>query len=580
MLLLCSEFFTKGPRPRKKDQEKSIEGAERIELTESCNHVARSSDVNIVDAISADRTPPPSVGAHACLLANVDDENGSISEKMHDRPPPSVRQHVINVMHDCNDVVDGISHDDASQGLVPLRVSHSQTEIVWNERTPGFDQKNLTDSPEIVFQNGSIDGSELSLQTEPKESSTLKSEAWNPGNQVPRLILESVCNNSLPMKLGDCRRESRERKTGVAGLHKSNTEQFNVLESEMIDHTPDWEGPSKDTEAAFLNNEVDDTDDVFEHNTMANRKSSGSLKNMLQEYFDKKWSSSAKEKISYAEHVDEGIEKEQVPLLRKNNSSNQIQNIQRPLLSSTKSHSLDHRNINGYETDFSLTGSRTYSDESLGKTQSVRSHTSGRSRMSNLSISNGPSVSIEPSSKIRTDMNQNTIPKVRKQNYIPDGDKKLEMKRLQNLSNVIRSSFETETSTAPSTSVSCESLSPRSLPSETSDNSTADRLKQNQMEKSGRNIAMDSLKRVTPRKELNEEWDSGLSSEYKNGHANHPTGNIKSPKTQKIQYRKPYKSLQRHQNSPTVIIAHHDHHNGGTLVTPFDFQNGKSESEI
>ncbi|XP_053409281.1 thrombospondin type-1 domain-containing protein 7A-like isoform X2 [Mercenaria mercenaria] len=545
-----SEFFHKGPRPRsKRADEKSIEGADRLDgmvaETElgSCNHVPHGapinkSEVDSISVISADRTPPLSVRAPAC--------NGHASMRVHRQSPTSFNDdspEFISHYSGMHDPAHLIREGDKSEEL------HVSSYVVSNEQQPPhydacdqiYEETNRKGKLDdfVAGTPAGLRGSPerkhlLPLYSEVNKNGKLHSnlETVNPIEKPARCIESTSKHTENSMKLDKNHNESIWGKASSV----MNAIKRVLPGSEKTSYTPNCVGSNETSAHVFgtdkvqrLSNKVPietSSHDIVYMNREASKtdlrdepeQKKNSLQEILKTYFDTTLNSnefsSEKDKLldekenednlkqSHDENHDDFNEMEREPFLSLGKTKHG-----RTAMFSFKSHSLEQAEKQDYDRSYD-------SDDSIGKSMSLRSQSSMRSRISrisNLSVASGPIVKIDPdeSRRISQGRNYQSLP--------------ITPKRKRNIAYVAFSSFETETSEAPSSSVSCESLSPRSLPSETQSDHFSDQYKakgqqDNQSDKSSRNVAIGSLKHKnrprnpTKNTDLYFDIDSGVGS--------------------------------------------------------------------
>lgn len=540
---MFSEFFHKGPRPRsKRAEEKSIEGADRLDgmvaETElgSCNHVPHGapivkSEVDSISVISADRTPSLSVRAPAC--------NGHASTSMHRQSPVSLNDDSpdfvahYSVMHDPAQLY---SENNSSEKL------HEVLYVVNNEQKHLFDNNSyeqnhestdIKNGPESFVGCAREDGKSLMEQD---HTNALYSEInknakihgiKNPIAKPVRSSKPHFRNITDPGK-----KVHSESKWGKASSIINVLKQViprsekdppidncSTLKEKSHDHNfvnvEDSQSPAESDCLEMTNHETD----VRDSRKRDSRKSSReSLQELLKTYFDKTLHSktNSEEKINLVSSESDKLLEHNEDVLKltrdeihddfnENEEEPLFQNVGKKKLGRTgfytfKSHSLEQAERHNLDALYD-------SDDSIGKTNSLRSHSSMRSRvsrLSNLSFASGPMVRIDPIESVSMPAKFQSL-----QNT---------PKRKLNIGYIAYSSFETETSEAPSSSVSCDSLSPRSLPSETQSDQLSDIYRSkgqpdNHSDKVARNVALGSLKHKIHKKQTTANLDSSLEKD-------------------------------------------------------------------
>lgn len=577
----CSEFFHKGPRPRSKRDDKSLEGADRIDgmvaETElgSYNHAPHGapivkSEIDSLSVISADRTPPLSVRAPACNWHASTRVRQQSPTSLNDDSPEFVAHY--SVIHDPDQLTRdsssleelhapsyfirnkqnlpdteccAINHDNTSrkQTINDVDVSYKSESADRQHKIDDVNNVNTTDyitikSPNVFYsivdKTGNFQSSLTAVNpvTKPDrvdENATKNTEVqpeskWAKTYSAVNLLKRVLAGSEKPNVSSDVLREKSKSQTKYTYLEAADRQENTASANSDVELT------SQDV--VYMNREASDTElDV------KSKEQSNSLQEILKTYFDKTLNSAfnSEEKLrlsptetdtllaenckddhtkhAYYEGEDVFEEKEKEPLIL---NVHKKKNCRVPPLFTFKSHSLEQTEKQHQDLCYD-------SDDSVGKAYSLRSQSSMRSRLSrlsNLSCALGPVVRIDPDESVRVNHGVHSLslpmrPRIR-----------------QNVGYVAFSSFDTETSEAPSSSVSCDSLSPRSLPSETqSDHSPGDqdrkKNRENRSDKSSRNVAIGSLRYTHHKRKpdcnlyLDLDMDSGVGSLPKNINGTH-----------------------------------------------------------
>ncbi|KAL4229485.1 Thrombospondin type 1 repeat-containing protein [Mactra antiquata] len=545
-----SEFFHKGPRPRnKRGDDKSIEGADRVDgvmIAETelgtCNHVPHGapiikSDVDRVSVNSTDRcTSPISVRAPAC-----DSHNTSMSEHSLNDDSPQFNEH-YTVMHEHahlngNTTQSGDLH-------VSCKTSNSKKSnntlnecCVVNDLNKNVEQPNsLTDVKQALYSEVNPKSGKISsiLKTvnpvmKPARADSTKSKTRSSND------LRTSMNSNSNIEDENYNEHSPLNEPKASQCFDSHAPGNNVLFSDDIVRPLNEQKLTADESKVELkeinkNRNVDKNGDKTEKDICTKddtKTKRNSLHEMLKSYFDRTLNNDSKIDIGSSEtekllpdtalddtkHVhDESNDQfdetgKEAMIVSPSNRTRR--STRPPPLFTFKSQSLEQA-----EKDMMYD-----SDDSIGKAMSLRSQSSMRSRISrisNLSVSTGPAVKIDP---------DESLPATNKCNVQSVNSNIMHKKK--NIGYIAFSSFDTETSEPVSSSVSCDSLSsPRSLPSETqSDKLPAEqyRLKtsDNHSDKAPRNVAIGSLshKRKHPARHILDDGldhDSGVGSLPKN----------------------------------------------------------------
>jgi hypothetical protein len=519
----------------------------------SCNHVPHGapivkSEVDSISVISADRTPPFSVRAPAC--------NGNASTRVQNQSPVSLN----------DDSPEFVAHYSgmhapalfSSDGGCSDKL-HVASYVVNNEQTPTWYGENSL-NPEHTNAKRKLDDDfmrskndswintqdkqqSLPLYSEVEKNGKLygRPESINPIEKPARLIESHDKHKEEILKNGKTHNDSKWGKAssvvnairrvlpGTEKIHTPNhngsseksVQQSRLVKDKAVEQTHSnccpVEMSSKDV--IYMNREASETDLREE-----SQKKRNSLQEILKSYFDKTLNSKSNSEEDLNNHCSEknkllGDEENEEKLKQSHDESHDVfdEVEKEPFLSLGRAKhgrtALFHFRSNSLEQAEKHDQDRAYdSDDSIGKTMSLRSQSSMRSRISrisNLSYASGPVIKIDPdeSKRIIHTKNSHSLP--------------MTPKRKRNIAYVAFSSFETETSEAPSSSVSCESLSPRSLPSETQSDTVSDQYKvkgqqDNQSDKSSRNVAIGSLKHKShkyhPNADQYVDVDSGVGS--------------------------------------------------------------------
>ena len=509
----------------------------------SCNHVPHGapivkSEVDSISVISADRTPPFSVRAPAC--------NENASTRVHNQSPVSRN----------DDSPEFVAHYSGmhapalfgSEGACSEKM-HVASYVVNNEQDPSMyhgnshsEQTSAKRRLDDDFSKNRQDGSlPLYSKVDKKGKTYGIPPSVNPIEKPARFVENHETHTDGVLKNGKGHSDSKWGKASsvvnaikrvLPGSEKIYTPTQNgsveksaqrsllvkekPFEQTHLNGSP-VEISSKDI--IYMNREASETD--LREDSQEKRNS---LDEMLKSYFDKTLNSksiceedtnnlsSESDKLldddetednlkqSHDESHDVFHEMENEPILSLGRPKNS-----RTAVFSFRSHSLEQAERQDQDRSYD-------SDDSIGKTMSLRSQSSMKSRISrisNLSYASGPVIRIDPEESKRVTHSKvcHSLP--------------MTPKRKRNIAYVAYSSFDTETSEAPSSSVSCESLSPRSLPSETQSDNLSDQYRakgqqDNQSDKSSRNVAIGSLRHKSKNNhqniDRNVDVDSGVGS--------------------------------------------------------------------
>ena len=457
---MCSEYIHKGPRSRKKEEEKNVEGGENIDgmIAETtlvtCNHVtpvASKNDVDTVSVVSADRSSTDSV--RACgLCAHAEG---------------------FSILHDAYNEADigyGLNGDVVKvNGSVHL----------------GHDN-------DVDVVDSGVDVKTCMLPKS-KSSSAIKSQLYP--------VVDKASKNNAAKVGNSYERESPYcKETGL--LNGS-------LNDEIVDNTR-----KSNSEAEVDQHGKDEIGSHMEETSVQGIKSP-SLRNLLQSFIGKidKLSPKKEGNDIFTDKEDNNIKSidaegsELMPLLFTADDSG---------LASAPSFKLQHETPAGSGSVFCPSCGLKQSDmsdislESFGRTSSLKSYNSLKSdRMKSLSRNSGPIIQIVPEELTHGGSHGSLLRKANTKSIKPleklvqTGLTSIPRQTVINHHNegtkigyIAFSSFDTETSSVPpSTSVSNDSLQ-SAADDLTSDQSAMDTSPRSpdQVSDKSRNVAIDSLR--------------------------------------------------------------------------------------
>lgn len=522
LLLNFSEFFNKGPRPRRKDEEHNnttVAGVELVDTT--ANHAQPGvapmakpdGDCTSRSLTSIDRTPPNSVGALACFR-NAKNAGFSLPFLGCWRKPR--RQASQN-----DDSLEFVSHRNITLHETP----HSKSSYVPNEALHALYCETDVDGACYVVESDKTNVSRELQNTRmihdtPTQSKHggLRSHAINSVqvNPVPKPGRADSCVMEVYQREAPVTNNaSFDLRASIHGKQEDEQAQRNLSQSTV----------EPNTKIVYLNREASETDNSDEQG----QPRKDSFAEMLDTLLDKKLTVGGIDigadkdfSVVPSDRVDLDEEKmmqkavpvlmmedktktkilpnrennnEESPLLRK--SRKKFRRSRPPHLVHLKSDSLEQ----------AQRGDNYDSDDSIGNACSLLSHTSTLSRLSRLSIATCPSVRIDPKEPQNVRNRDSKVPlhQIKGTSSLPH--------RTVNIGFVTYSSVDT----SENCDSSSESLSPRSLPSEnTSQPLTSTPAVRNgnvHSDKSTRNVAIGSLKsRGRYKSLLKSDEDSGRES--------------------------------------------------------------------
>ncbi|XP_052806927.1 uncharacterized protein LOC128236109 [Mya arenaria] len=453
-----SEFFTKGPRPRRKDEEgDKAEGADNIDgMTAECNHLDMNGSRNVADVDSSVNTRS-SVGALAWL------RNVRVS------PSPSAG---------CFRFFRRRSYNDDSR---EFREAHGT--VMHDSARPRLngDAEEMLHAP---YCETNVDSARCCDDT------SVRKQLWPDIGEGENGLHENNVETLNPVKKLSRKTEHSKQSYNMAPTRDNNNEPVDLISYSKAQSNKKVKGLTKSCPPPYT-----------EMNTIPKMK-----KNTETKVIDD--DSESDIEPSEQDHLIEENEKFIAPIAKKGTFAKEEEDVfheyrgreplqgrstlphrsRPPPIILLKSKSLEHEEA--YE-----------SDDSIGNAESLRSQFSARSKMSRLSklsVTSGPTIQIDPEEAVCKDA--------------------LSPGRPVNIGFISYSSVDTEDSNAPESSASCDSdLSPRSLPSDTlSDLSPSNRKGTNGYgsDKVVKNVALDSLRMKSQMKQggKRSDEDSGRDS--------------------------------------------------------------------
>lgn len=512
-----SEFFNKGPRPRRKEQDQNNTTTAGVELVDTLpNHVVSADaplavpDTDSRSVASIDRSPHNSVGALACFRnagnagfsilaccrvpgrrASLNDDSPtyvghrSVTHEMAYTKSSPLADKSLHAMY-CETAVDGACCDiDTDRKFLypefPAKTSESLNSLQpANKMDALYSKSNIAYSVNPVPKPGRNEtetDNSVKQQSHPNGLRSHNGEKEHHEGTMPNPPSYYDLKDTEPLKMNG---------KNIVYLNRQPSD-------DNLEQTTD----RKDSFAHMLDTLLDkklDVGGIHEHEDIETNETERLLADTRNVKVLEPVSIQVSDETGW---VNENDKHKQLPLLKKQRQGNR--KSRPPNLIHLKSHSLE-RAEKALNYD---------SDDSIGNAGSLASHSSTVSRLSKLSVATCPSVRIDPR-EARSIPSRDT--RGLHPAYNARGTSSLPSRKV-NIGFIAYSSVDTETSEALSSS--CDSLSPRSdiAGSELTPNSPLLQSPDSGCQKSSRNVAIGSLKHRGCNKQLfKSDEDSGRES--------------------------------------------------------------------